>query len=222
MERGQVGGLENTVLLIARSQNFGWPDVRAILDDCGVHISGDVSKPDEAVSLAASFQPDVVLAGVKQPGIPIVNLVERLHAASPRSKIVVLGESESAEDLAALHNAGMHSYLRWQGLGPAQIRDCLQATVEAELVVVSPAAADEVFGLVDRQVNASGGETLLTEEESAIVRKLAKGKTQRQIGRDLGMSRRTVVRKLDAAKQRLRADSVYTLLLLAGRVGVDL
>ena len=222
MGRDQIGTLENTVLLIARSQDFGWSDVRTTLDNCGVHIAADVPKPDEAVNLAASLQPHIALAGVKQRGMPIGDLVDRLHAASPRCKIVVLGESESAEQLAALHGAGMHSYLRWQGLGPAQIRDCLRAAVEAELVVVSPAAADEVFGLVKHHLNEPDGEAILTDEECAIVRELAKGKTQQEIGRDLGMSRRTVVRKLDAAKERLRADSVYTLLLLASRAGVEL
>jgi DNA-binding NarL/FixJ family response regulator len=86
----------------------------------------------KAVELASSLQPDVVLMDLHMPVMDGIEATERLRFAAPRSRVVVVTASTSAEDGARARAAGACAYIRkW-----ASSDDLREAVVEATADVI--------------------------------------------------------------------------------------
>lgn len=104
----------------------------ALRSDPRFHIVGLAENGRDAVELAASVQPDVVLMDLHMPVMDGIEATRRLRFASPRSRVVVVTASTSQEDGARARAAGACAYIRkW-----ASSDDLREAVVEAAADVV--------------------------------------------------------------------------------------
>jgi len=86
----------------------------------------------EAVQLAASLQPDVVLMDLNMPVMDGVEATRRLKLTSPGSRVVVVTASTSPEDGTRARAAGACAYIRkW-----ASSDDLRQSIIEATADIV--------------------------------------------------------------------------------------
>jgi DNA-binding NarL/FixJ family response regulator len=76
-----------------------------------IEVVGRAADGVEAVDLALSLRPDVVLMDVHMPRCDGVEAVRRLRVDLPALPIVMLSSSSAAEDLERAHVAGATSYL---------------------------------------------------------------------------------------------------------------
>lgn len=76
-----------------------------------IEIVGRAADGVEAVELALSLQPDVVLMDVHMPRCDGVEAVRRLRVDRPALPIVMLSSSSAPEDLERAHSAGATAYL---------------------------------------------------------------------------------------------------------------
>jgi DNA-binding NarL/FixJ family response regulator len=99
----------------------------ALRSDPRFDVVGLAENGREAVQLAASLQPDVVLMDLHMPVMDGIEATRRLQLASPRSRVVVVTASTSPEDGVRARAAGACAYIRkW-----ASSEDLREAVVEA-------------------------------------------------------------------------------------------
>jgi PAS domain S-box-containing protein len=80
-----------------------------------IHIVGDASDGESAVSLAVQVRPDVVLMDVNMPGLDGIQATRAIHEQLPEVRIIGLSMYEEAERADAMRNAGASDYLTKSG-----------------------------------------------------------------------------------------------------------
>jgi DNA-binding NarL/FixJ family response regulator len=84
----------------------------ALRSDPRFEVLGLAANGREAVDLAASVQPDVVLMDLHMPVMDGIEATRRVRSASPQSHVIVVTASTSPEDNARARAAGARAYIR--------------------------------------------------------------------------------------------------------------
>ncbi len=184
--------------------------------DPQLQVVGDAADGGEALRRASELQPDLILLDNHLPGVNGVDVLPALLAAVAGVRVMMLTVSEDEHDLAAALRAGACGYLLKTMEGDALLAAIFRA-VRGESVV-----ADEMTGkLVAAYRDAAAAPALppepaepvsplaqLSPREREILRGIARGASNKEIGRELGIAETTVkihvqhvLRKLDVASR---------------------
>jgi len=172
--------------------------------DPGLQVVGDAADAGEAQRRAASLQPDIILLDNHLPGVSGIDALPALREAAPHANVLMLTISEDENDLAAALRAGACGYLLKTMEGEA-LASAIHRAMRGESVV-----ANEMTGklvAVYRQAAATpppgdppaagcaaetAGNGALSPRETDILRGIARGDSNKQIARDLGIAETTV------------------------------
>ncbi len=168
--------------------------LRAALSEASFDVVGEAEDAPGAVAEAERLQPDVIVLDVLMPGQSGLEVVDKLLAAAPDCKVVLLTVSESEDDLLTGIKAGAHGYV---------IKDTPFPTLAAAITdvvengaVVSPRMAAKLFAVVQQMLRhrelASSRRPTLTGREIEVLQLVAQGYTSREIGERLFISENTV------------------------------
>jgi len=149
-----------------------------------IEVVGEAGSAEETLLLARSLKPDVVLLDVVMPGMRARELIKRIFADSPGVRIVILTAYGEEALVFGLLRAGVMGYVL-KGEERGAIADAIRAASRGEMWL-SPRVAKLVAG------KAIGELPFLSEREERILELLAKGKSDVEIGRELGISDRAV------------------------------
>jgi DNA-binding NarL/FixJ family response regulator len=155
-----------------------------VTDD--LEVVGQAADGAAAVDAVAECAPDVVLMDLSMPGVDGVEATRRILADHPDVQIVVLTSFSDRDRVSDALAAGAIGY---------QLKDCEPADL---LAAVRAAAAGHVP--IDPRVarvllpDSTGGrpEDLISPREIEVLQLVAQGLANKQIGRRLGISERTV------------------------------
>jgi DNA-binding NarL/FixJ family response regulator len=150
-----------------------------------LEIVGEAASGDEAVELAASLAPDVVLMDLRMPGLDGASATARITAEQPASRVLVLTTYDTDADILRAVEAGATGYLL-KDTPTAVLTDAIRAAARGETVLAPPVAAR----LVSRMRGPS--HESLTPRELDVLRLVARGLTNADIGRTLFISEATV------------------------------
>jgi DNA-binding NarL/FixJ family response regulator len=187
-------------------------------------IVGEAANGEEAVRLAQRLQPDVVVMDVRMPKMSGVEATRRIKAEYPDVRVLVLTAHDDDEYVFALLQAGANGYL----LKTAEIEELVRAirTVAAGQSALAPEVAGKVMAqfssgksspdvLTDTQAQFDG----LTARELSILELVAKGMSNKQIGKQLFISDRTVQAHLSNIFSKLGVNSRTEAVMYAVRKG---
>jgi two-component system nitrate/nitrite response regulator NarL len=180
--------------------------------DPQLQVVGDAADAGEALRRAEELQPDLVLLDNHLPGVNGVDVLPALRDKVPEVRVLMLTVSEDERDLASALRGGANGYLLKTIEGDALVAAILRA-MRGESVV-----AEEMTGkLVAAYRDAAAGPApapppskvaQLSPREQEILRGIARGASNKEIGRNLGIAETTVkihvqhvLRKLDVSSR---------------------
>ena len=151
-------------------------------------LVGTAGDGHEALDVVAQHRPDVVLMDLSMPGMDGVQATDAIMRSYPGTKVVILSSfSEHQRVLAAL-DAGAEGYVL-KHADPEQILSAIEA-VHRGGAPIDPQVARVLLDVKRGGVPAGRGP--LTDREEEVLRLVQSGMANKQIGRHLGISERTV------------------------------
>ncbi len=177
---------------------------RTLAERGAFQIVATCGTADDAVMLAERHQPDLVLLDISMPGNGI-EAARRIAALPKAPKIVMLTVSEHEEDVMAALKAGAHGYLL-KGVGAAELVDVV-LTVASGGSFVSPSLAARMLQALQRPAGpdepAATRLADLAPREEQILELVAKGLSNKEVGRELNLQEKTVKHYMTNILQKL-------------------
>jgi DNA-binding NarL/FixJ family response regulator len=174
----------------------------ALSGDPGIEVIGQADNGRDALRMVAELEPDVMILDLSMPDFGGMMVLERLREEAPKVRALVVSASEREDTLLAALAAGAAGYLT-KRVGREELRQAV-ISVHGGGSVISPALAGYVLRDYSRTARGevSAARTLLRPREQEILRLIAEGRTDREIGGILHVSPRTVQNHLNRLRER--------------------
>jgi DNA-binding NarL/FixJ family response regulator len=202
-------------ILLADDHKILREGVRRGLESAGEEVVGEASNGEEAVELARTLMPDVILMDLSMPILDGVGATKRICEETPGARVVVLTMHDDVTRTHAAISAGAVGYLT-KGTSFTQVLETIRSAAAGE-VVLSPQIA---VSLLEAARKAAEREELLSERQVQILQMIANGLGTKQVARELGITQKTVHNHLNAIYRRLDAQSLTQAVLSAVRLGI--
>lgn len=153
-----------------------------------LEVVAEASNGPQAEALAAELLPglDLILMDLRMPGGDGVESIARITAAGLPVRVVVLTTYEDDRDILRAVEAGAAGYLL-KDMARAELADAVRAAVRGETVL-----APTVAGRLMDQLRTRPERPRLSEREVSVLRLVAGGATNAEIGRRLFVAESTV------------------------------
>jgi two-component system nitrate/nitrite response regulator NarL len=172
-------------------------------------VVGETGSGEEALALARSLLPQVVLLDVSMPGWSGIVTAERIAMA-----IVMLTGSEDKDKLLAALKAGARGYVL-KGVSARELATVVRSAVAGEVYVSPSIAAEMLVSLT--QGKAPDPLQELTDREREILALIGTGLTNREIGDRIFLSEKTIKHYVTNILQKLQVRSRVEAALVANR-----
>lgn len=154
----------------------------------GWEVIGEAGDGEEAVAIVGATRPDVVLMDVRMPGMDGLEATRRIVAAYPDTKVLVLTTFEVDEYVFEAMRSGASGFVL-KRVPPPELIEAVRVVATGESLIF-PASTRVVI----ERFAATTGATLpeLTDREQEVLRLLARGRSNQEIGAELFVSTETV------------------------------
>jgi DNA-binding NarL/FixJ family response regulator len=198
-----------------------WRDsVSRDLDEAGYKVVAATGEGAQAVRIAASVRPDVVVLDLQLPDISGVDVTRGVLAAYPAAKVLILSASGEHHDVLSAVKAGATGYIL-KSASRTEFLDAVRRTAAAD-AVFSPGLAGLVLGEFRRLASDPAPDTpRLTDREAEVLRMVGTGMSYRQIAERLFLSHRTVQNHVQNTLSKLHLHNRVDLVRYAIEHGLD-
>jgi DNA-binding NarL/FixJ family response regulator len=183
---------------------------RILEDEPDLCVVGEAGDGQEAIALAASTQPDVILLDISMPGTDGIAAFGELRRVAPEARLLVLTAHDRQAYVRAFRRLGATGYL-------------LKSAAPSELIAAIRLVhlGESVYGLplVSQKSHPAGSSKELTARELDVIRAVARGRTNREIAEALYLRESTVEFHLHNIFGKLNATSRADAVLSAQRLG---
>lgn len=183
-------------------------------------VVGEAANGQEAVELCRQQKPAIVLMDVQMPVMNGVEATRRIHAEFPTIPVVMLTMSVDEKDLFEAIKQGARGYIL-KNISAQQLRERLHEALRGE-APLSGAIAARILAEFNRQQDGGTGGAFepLSEREIQILRLVAEGFSNEEIGARLFLSDNTVKKQLSTVMQKLHLNSRVQAAVYAVRKGL--
>jgi DNA-binding NarL/FixJ family response regulator len=198
-----------------------WRDsVSRDLGEAGFEVAAATGEGAQAVRIAASVRPDVVVLDLQLPDISGVEVTRGVLATYPGAKVLILSASGEHHDVLDAVKAGATGYIL-KSASRAEFLDAVRRTGAGD-AVFSPGLAGLVLGEFRRLATDPAPDTpRLTDREAEILRMVGTGMSYKQIAERLFLSHRTVQNHVQNTLSKLHLHNRVDLVRYAIEHGLD-
>jgi len=159
-------------------------------EEADIAVIAEAADGQEALNLVAEHRPDLVVLDVQMPGMTGVEATRQIRSRFPEVRILILTAYDDDPYVFALLRAGADGYI----LKSASAEELVRAvrSIAAGQTALSPEIARKVVQQVSAPVATAKQVEPLTDREIEVLRLTARGMTNKEMGRHLGISARTV------------------------------
>lgn len=159
----------------------------------GVEVVAEASDGHEAVEVAGSSKPHVVLMDIDMPGLDGVRATRAITAAHPKARVLVLSASDARASVIGALAAGASGYLL-KTAGANEIRDGVARVANGEVALPAALAVHLVDSLRHPRTRGSRPDPVevLTERERDVLALMAEGHSNSAICKQFHLSPKTV------------------------------
>lgn len=157
----------------------------------GFVVVGEAASGEEAIKLVPDLVPDVVLMDLVMPGCGGIEATREIRRLSPETRVIVLTSYTDEEMALPALKAGALSYLL-KDIAPHELVQAIKAARRNEAVLHPAVAAKLVQELSTPKTGIEGGLADLTPRETDVLKLIAQGYSNKEIGDKLFIGERTV------------------------------
>lgn len=157
----------------------------------GFVVVGEAASGEEAIKLVPDLVPDVVLMDLVMPGCGGIEATREIRRLSPETRVIVLTSYTDEEMALPALKAGALSYLL-KDIAPQELVQAIKAARRNEAVLHPAVAAKLVQELSTPKTGIEGGLADLTPRETDVLKLIAQGYSNKEIGDKLFIGERTV------------------------------
>jgi DNA-binding NarL/FixJ family response regulator len=196
--------------------------IRRVLErEPGFEVVGEAADGSAARAVAAVERPDVAVLDISMPGETGLQAAAKLREVVPECRVLILSMYDDAEYVIESVRAGASGYIL-KDTAAQELRQAVRAIHRGEAFYSPPVArklSEAVRGDLarDQQKSAAG---LLSAREREVLAGIAQGRTNKEIGVELGISHRTVETHRESLMRKLRIHTVAGLTRFAIETGV--
>jgi len=162
--------------------------------DVSFQLVGEAKTGREAVALAQSLRPDVILMDIAMPVLNGLEATRQIRAANPTAKVIVLSAHSDEVYVEKMIEAGVAGFLEKQS--SAEILTKAIHEVAKGRSFFSPAIARRLQNNPSKQRDRDGllkaNGSRLTSRETEVLQLVAEGSANKQVAAELGISIKTV------------------------------
>ena len=180
----------------------------------GIEVVGEAGNGATALALAAEHVPDVILLDLKLPGMDGIAVLGELRSRQSAARVLVLTSATEPASASLAVRSGAAG-LRYKDVDPDALVRAIRSVHDGHFLFASEAA-----GSLIRSAGAGGpGARLdaLTSRERKVLAELAKGRSNREIARALGVAEKTVKAHVSSVLAKLGVQDRTQAALLAVR-----
>jgi two-component system nitrate/nitrite response regulator NarL len=202
--------------------------IALLAGDARFEIVAEAGDANEAHRRAAATQPDVILLDNHMPGVNGVDALAGFREVAPAARVLMLTVSEDERDLAAALRAGARGYLL-KTMDNEMLAAAILRTMAGDSVVSPQMTSKLVSAFQARQgdVPTTAAESTpadpihsLSPREREILAHIARGASNKEVARELGIAEATVKIHVQHILRKLNLSSrVQAAVYLAGRPG---
>lgn len=192
--------------------------IRSLLErEADVEVVGEAGDGEEAVAMAASLKPDVVLMDIGMPRMNGIEATRKIRADHPEIKVLILSMHDDEEYVAPLMQAGASGYVLKRSAA-SELKTALRAVQQGH-TILHPEVARLAFhqeGAGEKAEDYDG----LTNREIEVLKLVANGLTNQQIADKLIISIKTVQAHRANIMEKLQLHDAVQLTRYAIRKGL--
>jgi DNA-binding NarL/FixJ family response regulator len=210
---------EPPTVLVVDDQELFRNGISRLLQQRGIRVVGEAGLAVDAIRQACDLQPDVVLMDLSMPGMSGIEATQRLTAAAPFVRVLVLTVAADERHVTDALLAGACGYILKE-TPIAQVLEAIRAAARGE-VTISPRVASVLVQRLRRPSNNEaplGAE--LTVREHDVLDLLARGMANPEIATALNLSEHTVKNYVSSILTKLQVENRIQAAVLAVRAGV--
>lgn len=214
----------STRILIVDDQRLMREGLRTLLElEPDFAVAGEAGDGAAALEVYEASTPDIVLMDIRMPGMDGVEATRRLRARHPGARVIILTTFDDEAYVFDGLRAGAQGYLL-KDLSGNELATAIR-TVMAGGALIEPSVARKVFAEFARLAPAArpldaGLAEPLTEREREVLRGVAEGLSNREIGQKLFLTEGTVKNYVTSVLQKIGARDRTQAALRAKELGL--
>jgi len=206
-------------VLIADDHPLVREGLRALIaTEPDMDLVGEASDGVEAVDLAMSLQPDVILLDLMMPNKTGIEAIQEIKEENPDARILVATSFGEDENVFPAIKAGALGYLL-KDSSPQELLSALREVHRGE-PSLHPTIALKLIRELNHPSQAKAEGTPLTEREVEVLKLVAQGLSNHEIGETLVIADRTVSKHVSSIIEKLHVSNRTQVALYALKEGL--